>query len=181
MGIHVVTPFSRPQNITALVENLRPSNVQWWPLCHEKTQFPDEQWIHPQLIKYPDEWVATGGICYSKTNSYIERGLFDDDMYAVLCDDDLYEPGFFDKIRAIRGDVIVSSMRLPDGRELVGAPQNCFPSRVGFEQLIIRGRIFKNYRYENHCQADGRLIRQVTTEHPTQFATDAFVLFNKLQ
>lgn len=181
MGIHVITPFSRPQNIPVLVEHLRPFNVQWWPLCHEETRFPDEQWIHPQKTQYSEDWIPTGAQCYCKMNQYIERGLFDDDMYCVLCDDDLYEPGFFDKIRAINGDVIISSMRLPDGRDLMAAPQNCYPSRVGFEQLIIRGRIFKNYRYDNHCQADGRIVQKICSEHRHAFAPDAFVLFNKLQ
>lgn len=183
MAFHVITPFSRPQNIERLVEHLRPFNIMWEPLCHEDTVFPDLWWIHPRVIIPPYEWMPTGAACYSKMNQFLDQGLFDQDAYMVLCDDDLLAADFFEKILPLESELAIVSMRLPDGSELIAAPQNCKPSRVGFEQMIISGRLFRQHRYENHCQADGRFIEHMVDRNReiVHYAPEAFVLWNALQ
>ena len=188
MIYHVITPFSRPQNISALMTHLSQFPAIWHPLAHNKEHFrqlveaagDDSRWL-PDFTPYPPETEANGSCCYHKVNTFIERwGLIDDDYYCVLCDDDLYELDFFDKIQQHTGDVVVCSMHWLNGRELIAAPQNMRQGQVGFEQLIIKGKVFKRYRYKMDCQADGQLIETVCKENPVDYAPEAWVLFNAL-
>lgn len=180
--IHVITPFSRPHNIEKICHMLRREKVMWHPIPHEDVKFPQEPWIAPVKIQYPDHWIATGGACYFKMNEFLEKWIMPEDHYMVLCDDDKIENGFFDSIRPYLQDVNICSMRMLDGEELIAAPQNCVPSKCGFEQLIIKGSEFIKFRYHNHCQADGRLIKDVYTIRGVniRYFPDTFVLFNAL-
>jgi hypothetical protein len=183
---NVVTPFSRPENIPALVEHLRPYHVIWHPLIHEPTEFPREDWIKPRLIEVPDEWLDAGAPCYWKCNRVWEGHLDWEDWYCVLCDDDLYGKDFFPAVRRhIRQgptDAVVVSMQHTDGF-LKAAPDNMMPSRIGFEQLIAKGKVWSRYRHTCSPHGDGELYERMFLREPHlfSFCPEAVVLFNALQ
>ena len=181
--IHVITPFSRPQNILALVEHLRPAGIIWHPLHHGLVDFPKEPWIQPRQIGYPNEWLATGACCYWKVNQFIDDGLEDGDYYGVLCDDDMYALGFWDKFRTHSGDIIVASLEHTSLNTLVAAPENMKQGRVSFEQMFAKAHIWNEFRYNNDCQADGNLIERVHQRYADKFdyAPECFVMFNLLR
>lgn len=181
MQFHVITPFSRPENIPDLVEHLRPLGVIWHPLHHDPVSFPDEPWIQPQRIGYPQEWADAGAPCYWKVNEFFKGPIEWEDYYGILCDDDLLTEGFFDGIQTSK-DVIVFSMRLPDGKILPAEPSAMSPSQVGFEQMYARGKVWMEHQYTCTHQADGELIERVYRDIPEQFEffPEREVMFNAL-
>jgi hypothetical protein len=187
--IHIITPFSRPENIPTLVEHLRQFDVIWRPLHHAPVDFPKEDWIQPQQIDYPQDWFDAGAPCYWKMNQFISKRLEPDHYYGVLCDDDLYGNGFFDAFRFKIGeanfpDIIMVSMDvLLHGWRLHANPEYMIPSRVGFEQMFAKGKIWNMLRYDKSHQADGELIERVHRAIPDRFcyAPECVVLFNALQ
>lgn len=150
------------------MEHLRPLGVIWHPLHHEPVSFPDEPWIQPQRIGYLPEWESAGAACYWKVNEFFKGPIEWEDYYGILCDDDLLTEGFFDGIQT-RKDVIVFSMRLPDGKILSAEPSAMRPSQVGFEQMYARGRVWQEHHYTCTHQADGELIERVYNDIPEQF------------
>jgi hypothetical protein len=185
--LHIITPFSRPNNIPALLDNIATSKlaeyIHWHPLIHEEVEFPSLKWIHPMMIKYPKRCEQDGTVCYQKMNTFMDNGLIDNDFYCVLCDDDLYAPNFHEEISKHHGEIVVPSMKLPSGEVLNATPENMRVSRVGFEQLIIRGSIFKTRRYIDSYCADGDMIECLYRDYSFkfEFAPEAVVLFNALR
>lgn len=180
MTIHVVTPFSRVHNREKLTAHLAPFGIIWHPLIHEDVVFESLPWIQPMKIAVHGDWRGKGTECYNKMNQFIEAGLIDDDYYCVLCDDDTYGIGFFDIIRRYSGDVIVPSMYESKQGLLLAAPENMHPSSCSFQQLIIRGGLFKNFRYNNFCQSDGQMLEHICIHHPVRYAITALVLANSI-
>ncbi len=119
-------------------------------------------------------------------NEFISQGLDNETQYMILCDDDSVEDGFFDKIPD--EDVIIVSMKrgehLPMKNcaygvgDLIAAPENIGIGKVGGEQLIIKGKILKRFRYGLNYVGDGVMVMRVCEEHKPKFIPDAHVLFN---
>src|ERR1017187_10133447 len=118
VNCHILTPFSRPENLPALIRNLEPQGIQWHLIAHDYTSVEKTldgigwpTWVDLIKGELPDDWDP----CYWKLNHWIEdQTIVDDDYYAFLCDDDGYEPGFWDAIRQTHQtecDVIFVSMK----------------------------------------------------------------------
>jgi hypothetical protein len=194
MRYHVMMPFSRPGNMDLLNQMFQAANqdnqVEWYPICHDKDLvFKMGHWCKPCYSgPAPEGWNPM----YWKLNWFLTHmPVQPNEFYCVLCDDDIYEPRFFPKINWHAGDVIVCSMkrgnRTPPGGNghapttLIGRPDHMTPGSVGVEQMIIRGKIIKQFRYENLSDADGRLIMEITRNRQTDYAPEAFVWFNYLE
>lgn len=193
MKFNVITPFKRYQNKNILTNHLRDFNIIWNPIVDDKAWvlwYNSEDWIFPFVYKNEGLEGDKGNI---RINKFIENGLEDNTYYSFLCDDDFYEPTFFDKIfnTMPTEDVIIVSMKRGDGGDCNGrpthilpaAPQNIRECWVGLEQLIIKGKILKNLRLEiNNPHADGKMIRELKeTGISIKYLMDTFVLFNYLE
>jgi hypothetical protein len=172
--ITVVTPFSRKQNMN-LMEDMLKGKCNWIVLIDDEFTFPD--WVMvKKYTKPPNEM----GLCKSNWlfNKFIEEGLDDEIQYMILCDDDAVEDGFFDKIPN-DDTVIVSMKRTEDeANTLIASPDNIAIGKVGGEQLILKGKILKNYRYGLSNIGDGEMIMQVARNHPITYVPKAYVIFN---
>lgn len=157
---------------------LEPHGVIWHPITHAFVRFPKKEWIQPIQVEIPEECAKEP--CYSKVNQFIEAGLVDEHYYCVLCDDDSFGTGFFDEIHKYPSDIIIPSVYEPKHGLLLACAENMKPSRCSFQQLVIKGRILKNYRYNNFCQADGQLLERVFMENEVKFAPSALVLANSI-
>jgi len=197
--ITVVTPFSRKENLELMANHLK-EKVNWIVLVDNPelvSLFPE--WV---TVKFYDKPVLKEGESISNTlfNKFIDEGLDDETQYMILCDDDFVEEGFWQKIPD--EDVVITSMKRNDwvsvhpvwddwasqtnhlelGEDiLVASPENLKIARVGGEQLILKGRILKNYRYGLSNVGDGEMILQVVKDHKPVFVPDAYVLFNYLE
>jgi hypothetical protein len=179
---HVITPFSRWGNLPALIKMLRPEGVQWHLLLDEdmplvESRFSD--WIRSFHGRPPPPRFFIG---HWLLNLFLdEYEIVDEDYYVLMTDDDYFEPGFFDKIRKYTDDIIICSMRR-SGDKLVADPSNIRIGHVGLEQLIIKGKILKQYRCNGFYEADGDLIIRLFQEHGPKFrfAPEAVCFFNFL-
>lgn len=190
---HVVTPLARFENLTDLVKMLYVHQVQWHPIIDLETPFRlqfDQPWIHP--VACP----TVGKTFYARCNmamnwflSYVP--MQPDHRYCFLNDDDAYEPGFFDKVSAHTGDLVICSMvrgnNTPPGvtpehahgtSPLIACPGNVGPGKIGLEQAITVGSVLWQYRFPLTIMGDGEMITKMAADHPPEFAPEANVWFN---
>lgn len=193
--ITVVTPFSRKENIELMANHLK-GKVNWIVLVdNPELKFPD--WVTVKLYPKPPSKVCKPNYIFNK---FIDEGLDDETQYQLLCDDDFVEEGFWDKIP--NEDVVITSMKRNDRTRLHGVIddwhsqtghfelgidlleaklENMKIAKVGGEQLIIKGKILKDYRYGLNNVGDGEMIVQVVADHKATYVPDAYVLFNYLE
>ena len=190
MNIHVITPFFRVGNLEELVPYLEKERVIWHPVVDYPITFAHD-WIDPVMVEgeIPDDWHVGS----YKTHYFLTHyPMTDDDYYCFMCDDDLYEDGFFDKIRSCTEDVIVVSMKrgqhvidstgIPHGIEtLVAAPQNMKRGWVSSQQYIVRGRVLKTVEIDRSGWADGILAEDLYARYPIRYEPNWYALFNYLQ
>lgn len=195
MKYHVVTPFSRPANYTPLKEMLRPMGVDWHILMDQHTTWElpnDEDWIKQYSFPKVEPAWKMWRQCINQFAWLPE--IVDGDRYAILNDDDFYEPGFFEKIDAVDAEVIICSMKrgdaIPAGIEpfrahgtdtLVGCQENMVPCRVSTEQIILSGRLFRKINLVLHQHCDGLMIEAMVNDFGAIYVPDAYVWFNYLE
>lgn len=193
---HVITPFRRFENLEAQYRMLQDMPVRWHLILDA-----DLPW-EPMFCFHARQWIQKGfcprsapfwSFWADSLNRFISQGglLEPEEYYGILNDDDAYEPGFFRKLDEHSGDVIVCSMKrgqhippwvAPErahGTDTLEARQEFMQvGRVGAEQLFCKGRIFEKYGFNNSITADGERIVKITSEHPVDWAPEAFVWFN---
>lgn len=188
---HVLTPFSRSENLIELGNCIKQEGAHWHLLCVEgEHKYPNlGSWVTQHFFKPPPEGFFIG---HFLCNEFIELGLVDEDYYAVCTDDDFYPPGFFKSLETYEDDVIVVSMQRsnkPSGTDsncafgtLIAAPENIKVGSVGYEQLIVKGKVLKEYRCAGHYEADGDLIVKMFSERMEsfRFVPDVMVYFDYL-
>ncbi len=191
--ITVITPFKRKENIELMANSLK-GKANWIVLVDDETlQFPD--WVTVKKFSKPPENVCKSNWIF---NEFLNSNKLDPEtQYMILCDDDSVEEGFFDKIPNY--DVVLVSMKRSD-REinhviwddwskqlghwensvdiLVADPKNLRIGAVGGEQLILKGKILRNFRYGLSNIGDGEMILKVAQENTITYVPDAYVLFN---
>lgn len=188
MQIHVSTPLWRVENIPALIEYLEPEQVTWHPICDYPINF-GKDWILPIVCVPPDDWHP-GAYKTKYLQEYVE--IVDDDYWAFMNDDDLYETGFFNKIRQCTEDVIVVSMMRGnhpvdstgapyDCFTLLAAPQNMIVAGVGNQQFVIKGRVFRQMPIHNTGLADGMIGEWLKAHYPIRYEPSWYAYFNRLQ
>lgn len=178
---NVITPFSRWGNLKALVAMLEPENVQWHLIvdAHMPQMVFPQSWIHVLHGRPPPPGFFIG---HWMLNMFLDHvPIEDDEYYVLMTDDDYFEPGFFGKLSSYTDDILICSMKR-SGDKLMAAPGNIGIGHVGLEQLIIKGRLLKQYRINGFYEADGAFIVQLYQEHPEKFrfVPEAVCFFNFL-
>lgn len=169
--IHVIMPFSRPEMSEIYRQAfLNEANTAWHPISSKQD--------------------GTGDICYEKINSFPIPRIEDSEYYTFLCDDDFWEPGYFTRIQEHpQTPVIITSMKRGDHAighgtsTLMAHPDNMRVGEIGLEQIVLRGDVFREYRFNsmNSC-ADGEMAERLKTSGlPITYCRDAFTRFNWFQ
>lgn len=190
--ITVVTPFARVENKDFLI-NVLEGKCNWIILQADNEpviEFPS--WV--TIKRYPI--TNKENISNRLLNEFFASGLDPETQYMVLCDDDSVEEGFFDKIP--NDDVVVVSMKRGDepkphyvwdawpklyhvenGIDILYAQYgNMKIAKVGGEQMIIKGKILRDFRYGLNPCGDGEMVTKIFHEYGATFVPDAYVLFN---
>lgn len=188
----VLTPFSRHYNLIELGNRIKEEGAHWHLLCVEgEFILPDlGTWVTQHFFPRPPDGMFIG---HGLVNAFLDKiGVNDEDRYLVLTDDDLIEPGFFKKLTDYTDDILIVSMQRsnkPSGTDancaygtLIASPENIKVGHVGFEQLVIKGKVLKEYRLESRYEADGDLIVKLWNERMElfRFVPDAFTWFDFL-
>lgn len=192
MNNHIVTPFSRFENLSAMMHMLEPMGVEWHLLLDDNGVArlnPQHDWIHcyyfPSVQPFWRAWAQ-------HLNAFIKMApLVDGDRYMILNDDDFLEPGFFAKTDEHNGEVLVVSMKRgqhspPGGHghgtdTLVACPENMLVGRVGCEQMLVSGRLLPTVHFNDSITADGEAIVDMSKRAAIEYAPEAFVFFNYLE
>lgn len=192
MTFHILMPFSRWFNLIDIGACLRPQGVHLHLL-----QFRGERevpnlgnWIHSYQFDPPPENHFPGHWLF---NQFMDNISVDDESrLQLLTDDDLVEDGFYAKLASFDDDVLVTSMKrsnIPsDGGAacgfgtLIASPENMKVGHCGFEQILAKGKVFKQYRCGSRYEADGDLIEKMWADgmERFRFVPDAYVLFDRL-
>lgn len=194
--IHIVMPFSRPENMDKLIESYRPMNVILHPIMfdNELVDFPDEPWIKPLMIPMSSTDCKVMMPGTKKRNLFIKNcEIVDEDYYLTADDDDMYEPNVFDEIKNMDSDIVIISMKrghrtpkdVPTSRNyptttLFASPDNMKIGFVSAQQLFVKGHLFKSHLHnENtHCW-DGELAEHyLESNEQITYRPDMFALFN---
>jgi hypothetical protein len=194
---HIVTPFSRPQNFERLREMLRPHSVKWHLLMNDPPGFEvdlSEPWMSANYFQtVKPAWMMWRKCInrFAEMMDSVPGHPADDDRYCILADDCAYEPEFFSKIDAIKGPVVIASLKrghqIPPGtppefshgtNTLVAAPENMHPFQVSAEQIVLPGRLFRRLNLILHPASDGYMIEAMVHDHGASYAPEAFVWFN---
>lgn len=205
--ITAITPFQRKENIE-LLANVLMGKADWIVLIDDHALEPlFPEWVRVMKMGKPPENVCKPNWLF---NEFLNSNKLDPEtQYMILCDDDSVEDGFFDKIPD--DDIVVTSMKRSDrairhvvwddwksqlghweesADILVAAPENMRIAGVGGEQLIVKGKILRNFRYGLSNIGDGEMIMKVVEEYggtdrmadPARsritYLPDAYVLFN---
>lgn len=178
---HLHMPLSRMGNLPRLLATLEPLGIQWHPIIepHENPQLPAVDWIHPMVCDtcppgyFPGHW---------KSNWFMDHyPMNDNDRFISVNDDDLYEPGFFIKVDAVEGDLVISSMKRWGHPTLIACKENLKLAGVGGEQIILGARIQRKFRFGPVYEGDWIMLEKILAEHQPAFAPDAFALWNYLR
>jgi hypothetical protein len=180
---HVLTPFSRFFNLIELGNRIKETGAHWHLLLDEGVPpggMPDLGfWVHEYHFPRPPEGFFIG---HWMINQFLDRApLNDEDRYMVLTDDDYLDADFFRRIDPFPEDIVLTTMKR-GWDVLTPRPEHIQVGLVGFEQLVIKGRILKQYRCEGIYHADGLLIMKLWAEHPEKFRfiPEAVVYYNWL-
>jgi len=178
---HVITPFSRWKNFRVLEEMLKKQGATWHVMIDDYMPTMILEGVGVGFYKFRPPPPAFF-IGHWALNMFLDdQVIYDDDYYLLMTDDDFYEPGFFDKLRQYDDDVIIVSMNR--GLDVLTAcPDNMKVCYVGLEQLVIKGKILKQYRIDGFYQADGYLILDIWRDyaHAFRFLPEAQCYFNYL-
>jgi hypothetical protein len=195
LNIHLIIPFSRPENKDKLIEDYRPMGVILHPIMFgdENIDF-DEPWTYQYII--PEATTDCDAMMPGsyKRNHWIQNHtIIDDDYYVTVDDDDMYEPNVFDEIRKMDSDIVIISMKrghqTPVGvaekrayptSTLVADPENMKMGFVSAQQLFVKGHLFKSHLHNENLHAwDGELAEHyVESGEQITYLPDLFALFN---
>lgn len=195
--IHVVTPFSRTENVAVLHGHLAGQGVIWHPLV-SLVPWPagyDDEWIQPFTVFVPE---GADPFC-TKLNAFSRSGLIvDGDKYAILNDDDMYDEGTLAEVDAMDARIVIVSMlrgqRTPgfvaNGHyhpptTLVASPDYLHIGGIGCEQYFVAGELFRQMDFDVNrpCCCDGVAAEWLRDNYGSEIAyrPDLYVLFNRLE
>jgi hypothetical protein len=188
---HVIMPFTRFENLLAVSLILSRAKVWWHPVFNNDIPFGIHNlgWIDPVYAPKAPEGFNPG---HFAINWFLDHSeLIDDHRYHILCDDDGFEDGFFEKMDAAAGDALLCSMMRGQNQPANGPQygtatleaklENVQVGLVGIEQLMLAGRVMRRYRLGPNAADDGRWVVQVAQENLITFVPNANVWFNYLQ
>ncbi len=182
--VHLLTPFSRPQHLPQLLPMLAAQRIVWHPIVHDPQllRLFREPWIEPAFF---GEVPQDQDPAYWKLNQWIaSQPIADGDLYAFFFDDDVYHPGFFDKVRQVDGsewDVLFVSMQYKTDTTFRAEPATIKTNSVGVLQCIVRGRVLKTMRFANSPIADGMMAEWLAQSQNCIYRPELEVKFNGLK
>jgi len=204
MNIHVLCPMYKMHLVPTLIHYFEPMGIQWYPILtpSETIRFKSKEiqkiistktWIHPVYVNE----LPPKATCCQKFNDFLtQHKILDNDYYTFMCDDNMYEPGFFDVIRQQSAKILICSLyrgdTIPNDN---GQPHPTFilrhhkissirPGLIDYAQYIIKGEIFKHHPFDPYINmTDGVYIQTLCHKYPNNvtFLPDLYAWFNYFQ
>lgn len=175
---HVLTPLGRMQQVPRLAKTLYHPQILWHVLMEDDLCFflagiRIHNFLFPRAPEgwHPAHWAI---------NQFIEwSAIYSKDRYLILADDDSYADGFWEKLDAADGDLIVFSMERPTHGDLLEAkPENMRFCHVGGEQVCMTGELLRTSRFKPPYGGDWDFIEKLCEGRTPVFLPEAHVRFN---
>lgn len=194
--IHLVMPFSRPENKDKLIEAYRPSNVILHPIMFvdEVPEIFDEPWIESAIIPaYSEECTVMMPGTYKRNWFIKNHEIIDDDYYLTVDDDDFYEENVFDEVKKMNDDIVIISMKRGHRTPKEALPPRDYPTntlwarpedveigKISAQQCFVKGKIFKEHLFneESHCWDGEIIVHHKESGEQIAYRKDLFALFN---
>jgi hypothetical protein len=202
--IHLIMPFYRQELKEKLTAAYRPMNIIWHPIMFldewQKFHMPKssddlfiEDWRKPVIIPMHSKDCKTipGNF---KRNWFIKNEeIIDDDYYLTVDDDDMYEPGVFEKIKQMDEDIIIISMQRGYRIPLNIDPARRYPTSTLFahpdyveiglisaQQCFVKGKIFEAHIFDENSRTwDGEIIiHHKKSGEQIRYEPHLYALFN---
>jgi hypothetical protein len=170
LNFHIIMPFHRGSLYEVLKRDIRNMGAVWHPVCDpdEIKYFENdtEPFIQPVRCDY---LTIPGDQCYRKINDFIDQiAIIDDHYYGFIGDDDIYAPGFIQKIcKFVTAKIIIFSMSRGDNSPPTDSPyqwpgipiyqhklDDIRVANIDLCQMIVRGDILKQTRFGNSSVCD---------------------------
>lgn len=193
---NVITPLNRFENLRKLISVLENQDCIWNVITDDNVPFGlyfKQPWIRHYVCPNRQETFFLR--CNWAINWFLDSyPLRQNERFMFLNDDDLLEPGYFDKVDKFDGEVVITSMKrgdhIPVGVQaerahgtttLIAQKENMVIGGVGVEQILMSGKILKDVRIPMEISGDGRMIEWVVNTHGAEYCPEAFVWFNALE
>jgi hypothetical protein len=184
--VHVITAFSRWQNLPFYLVNLEKLNVLWHPIVDQPHTEMEHLWIEPY---YCHNRAEGGDVFYRRLNAWIEEAQIEDDDYYIFLNDDDWMAENVPSLLATYDDDVVFAGMLRGNHPVPGHPITpLMPFRgvgagsIGVEQIILKGKILKTVRFNvNSGMADGILAETLQTQYGIRYAPELVMYFNYLE
>lgn len=194
--IHLIMPFSRPKNKDLLIEAYRPMSIVLHPILFqdELIEFPSEPWIKPYIINMDKNDYTEIAPWSFKRNQWIKNNeVIYDDYYVCADDDDMYESNVFDAIKQFDDDIVIISIKRGDfvpikvepvrqypTSTLIAHPDNVCIGSISSQQSFVKGRIFKEHRYEEGvlCEDGIMAIHHLEDGEQIKYVPELFAMLN---
>ncbi len=199
---HVITPLARYENLNKLISHLENKNIEWHIITDDDCKFKlkfEQKWIHSYTC--PNKENEFFKRCNYAINWFLDNcPIIEEDMYCILNDDDAYESEFFNKISneltnnsiddEYKGVIICSMERgdnIPENAiqlkkhptyKLWATEDSMHVGGVGIEQILLKGKILKNYRIPLTSGGDGEFIINILNNHKCFMMPHTNVWFN---
>ncbi len=189
--LHIITPFSRIENKEFYLLNFEDKSVVWHPIISSNNIFDSDQndWIKPCLCTISlDERTPN----ITKLNFFIKNYLIvNEDYYLILNDDDYMEENLPNKINNYTDDILFISMKRGDeitsNNKYNHGTTTLYPFKgvgrgsIGFEQIIVKGRILKQMNFLYNLMSDGYMAEWLQENFDVKYITDIYSYFNYLE
>jgi len=182
MNFHLLMPFYRKFLINTLMDHLEPMGLIWYPICDhidiEPFEDINEKWIKPALTPKLKIGQETA---YKKVNDCIDRiDVMDSDYYGFIGDDDMYCPGFIDKIKQQTAKILIFSCsrgeitpndscmyKWPPVDLTITTLGDIRIANIDFCQMIVKGEILRQMRFgERDVCDDGHYAEGLKNQWP---------------
>ena len=183
--INLIMPFSRAHLKDELIKFYEPMDIIIHQIMYESEPYVDfkRDFVRPYF--FPGEPLGPPfNVTLCLINLFLQKHDFsDDDFYCTAPDDDAFAPGVLESIKLMDSDIVIISMdRGPITecvRNLIATPAFMYVGFVGGEQAFIKGKIFKDLRFDETADcADGRMIESLKEKYEFRYEPDLWALFN---
>jgi len=196
MALHIITPFSRLENLQFYIDNLKDKNIIWHPIFQGGVPKELEvfDWIRALNVFEIPEGIYPN---IYKCNTFIYHTYLieDNDRYLFMNDDDWFEDNVFEQFKEENDpedDVCFISMKRGYGNlgtwngshgtfTLMVDLNRVIVGNIGFEQMCVKGRVLKQMEFENNGCFDGLMAMKLHEQYKVKPLYEVYALFNWLE
>jgi hypothetical protein len=162
--IHIITPCTRPENLSAMQQSIPPECTWTIVLDASVTEMPEGGELKATVYRSP----STGHFGNSNRNFALDHMYFDDlDWIYILDDDNIVHPDWYARVSTLNDadlNMVSWGQVWQNNNVRLQPTQNPKVGNTDTSCYMVRGRIMQKLRYELEYVADGILAERVAQQ-----------------